>query len=85
MEKRKRMGRPPASWMFKLVEIQFKNNWTDAYEVSSLLKTDFKKIKLFFAKLPIKPKYEIENGKSRARFKARDLKKATENYINPWQ
>ena len=84
MKKRKRMGRPPAQWMFELINIKFDRHWTNAYQVASLLNTDFKKIKLFFAKLPIKPKYEIENGISKAQFKVSELKKSVKDYTDPW-
>ena len=85
MIKRKRMGRPPAPWMFKLVDLQFNTQWTDSSEVACTLEVKSKTVRSFFEKLSVTPKYEVNKGQARAKFKVSELKKAAKEYITPWQ
>lgn len=84
MTSKKKMGRPPASWMFELVDLELDGPWTDAYEVADHLGVNAKTVKSFFEKLDIKPKHEVENGKVRARFKIAELRRAAGAYVKPW-
>ena len=84
MTKQKKMGRPPAPWMHKLLELKLNTNSVTAYEISELLEVNVRTVKSFFQKLPLEPKYELENGFIRARYKTSDVKKAVKAYIAPW-
>jgi hypothetical protein len=80
----KKMGRPPASWMFKLADLPIRKQWTDAYEVAEILGLHVKTVKSFFSKLPIQPLHIVENAKTRAQFKVKELKEAAKSYVEPW-
>lgn len=84
MDKKKRIGRPPASWMFKMVNIRLDKQWTDAYEVADIFGLNVNAVKSFFRNLSLKPSHRIENGKARAQFKVKELKEAARLYIEPW-
>ena len=84
MGKQKKMGRPPASWMFELIEVKFDKQWTDAYEVSKYFGIRIRTVKSFFYKLHTKAIHTIENGRAKAQFNVKELKEATKLYIEPW-
>lgn len=84
MTTKKKMGRPPAPWMFDLVELKLNGQWTDPYEIAAHFQINAKTVKSFIEKLGIKPKHEIENGVARAYYKVSELKRATELYVKPW-
>lgn len=84
MAEKKKMGRPPAEWMFKLRDYPFDKQWTDTYEVAKNLGIHVKTVKSFLDKLKVKPRHIIIDAKTRAQFKVKDLKEATRLYIEPW-
>ena len=84
MTKQKRIGRPPASWVHQLTEADFEKTWIDAYEIAERFELNVRTVKSFIQKLPVKPEHEIVNGKAKARFKAKDLKKAARDYVEKW-
>lgn len=84
MGKKKRLGRPPAEWMFKVVELNLDDAWTDPYEISNRFSLNVNTVKSFFEKLKLKPKYEVENGTVRARFRVSDFKRAAAAHVEPW-
>lgn len=84
MKKKKRIGRPPAKWMFQLANFGCDKTWIDAYETADLLEQNFKTVKSFLRKLDIDTKHVIENGKARTFYKITELKSATKKYIEPW-
>ena len=78
------MGRPPAAWMFKLLELKLENQWTDAYEISDCFKLTVSTVKKFLIKLELEKKHEVINGKAHTKYKLTDIKKATKSYLEPW-
>lgn len=83
-KEKKRIGRPPAKWMFEVLDIDFADSWTDAYEISEVLKLNTNTVKSFLGKLHTKPKHVIENGVARARYRVSDLKIGVKGYVEPW-
>lgn len=81
MIKKKKMGRPPAAWMFQLLELKLSESWTDCHEVSELLNVHLKTVQSFFRKLDVEPTHEVRNGIAHARFKVSELKQAAKNYV----
>ena len=84
MLEKKKIGRPPANWMFKLIDLNLSEQWTDAYEIADKLKLNVKTVKSFFYKLNIQPKHVVIKGKARAQFNVNDLRQAIKLRIKPW-
>lgn len=84
MTEKKKMGRPPASWMFSLAHISPSKPWMDAYEIAELFGLNIKTVKSHLSKLKIIPKHVIKNGKAKAQFKTKELRTAAKIHIEPW-
>ena len=84
MKKIKKIGRPPAKWMFEIHKTEFLSTWTDAYEIARILSLNVRTVKSFLAKLKVKPKHVIEGGTARARYKVSEIRKGAKEYVEPW-
>lgn len=70
--------------MHELVEADFDKTWIDAYEIAERFDLNVRRVKSFLQKLPVTPEHDIVNGKAKARFKAKDIKKAEKEYVEKW-
>lgn len=85
LEKRSRMGRPPAKWVYKLLNLNIsENHWMDKHELSQALDVPVDSIKEFMPKLKIARKLERDRGFVRAKYKYGDIKKSVKVYVGPW-
>lgn len=85
IKKRVRMGRPPAKWVYKMLNLQIPDNfWMDKHELSDLLGVPVLSVKEFMPKLGLAKKYELEDGTIRVKYKYNDIKKAVKEYVAPW-
>lgn len=84
MTEKKRMGRPPAEWMFELAQINVRSTWIDAYEIAELYGLNINTVKSHLVKLNVSPKHLIENGRAKAKYKTTELKQAARKYIDAW-
>ena len=85
MKAKTKMGRPPAPWMFSFVDLGIEKAWITPYEIGEKMDVHVGTVKSFLKKLPVRPKHDVENGIVRTTFKVSDLKKATKDYLKPWQ
>lgn len=86
MIKRKRMGRPPAPWMYQLEDLKIEENrWVSIQEISDEIGVHINTAKSFLRKREVKRKHEVINGRTKMKFKVKDLKKAAKEYITPWR
>jgi hypothetical protein len=85
MRTKKKMGRPPAPWVYEIVSFKMNDDqFIDVYELAIKLNVPVSSLKAFLRKANAKRKHEIQNGKARALFKVKDLKTAAKNYLKPW-
>lgn len=83
--KRERMGRPPARWVYEILNLKLADNhWLDKNELAKELGKEVNSVKSFLKKLDMPKKYEFDDGFIRAKTKFVDLKKAVAAYIAPW-
>lgn len=81
---KKKLGRPPAKWMFEVLEMDFADSWTDAYEIAQALKQNVRTVKSFLGKLEITPRHVVDGGKARAKYKVGDVRKGVKGYVEAW-
>lgn len=84
--KKKKMGRPPAMWLYEVVKITNQDGQLlDVAELSRLLGTSVMSLKSFLRKSETPKKHVVENGTAKAKYKMADIKKSVREYLIPWQ
>jgi hypothetical protein len=85
MKATKKIGRPPAPWVFEMARLDQESNiWLDITEISDIFNVHVNTAKTFLSKTSVDRKYEIVNGRTKMKLKVSDLKKAAQDYIRPW-
>lgn len=85
MKTLKKMGRPPASWVVEMAQLNENlETWFDIDDISKLFNVHVNTAKTFLRKVAVPRRHEVINGRTKMKLRALDLKKAAQDYINPW-
>lgn len=85
MKTTKKIGRPPAPWVYEMARCSEPlDDWLDLEKVGTTFKVHVNTAKTFLRKVNVPRQHEIVNGRAKMKFKVNDLKKAAQEYLEPW-
>ena len=85
MNKKKRMGRPPAKWAYDLAKLKHQDDKRlSLTTLSEITGASIGSLRIFLNKSETPKEYELEGGQARALYRVKDIKKSARDHIEPW-